>query len=341
MKALVSATLTALATLSLFCPGCSSISSSASDALDDACRDARRRAAVNRTGCTTPEKCFTVGASADRSHDADLEPLTAGSFLLAAYEPQDSELDLDTDTQPSADDPYQPGADFFEALKSDLKHMPRDLWSDTKTVFTDKTNLTILLIAGGASVAVRDSGADDCFEDKFDRSRALSTEWGDVFGALGNPGTHFAFAGLMYAYGVLEQDRHTYGVAKTLTSALAINGATTVLLKLAACTEVPNGEDWGWPSGHTSSSVALAAVLDEYYGPVVGIPLYLVSGLVALERMDDREHHFSDIVFGAALGYVVGKTVAQKHQPEIFGGKITPYINPESGNAGLAWVKGF
>jgi len=47
--------------------------------------------------------------------------------------------------------------------------------------------------------------------------------------------------------------------------------------------------------------MTLAAVLDEYYGPLVGIPLYGLAGMVGLERMDDREHHFSDVVFGAVL----------------------------------------
>ena len=66
-----------------------------------------------------------------------------------------------------------------------------------------------------------------------------------------------------------------------------------------------------------------------------------LSGLVAYERMDDREHHFSDVVFGAALGFVVGKTVAKGHSPEIFGGQIVPYVSPYSGGSGLAWVKSF
>jgi hypothetical protein len=57
--------------------------------------------------------------------------------------------------------------------------------------------------------------------------------------------------------------------------------------------------------------------------------------------MDDREHHFSDVLFGAALGYIVGKTVARDHSPEILGGRIIPYVDPYHGTSGLAWLKSF
>jgi len=73
----------------------------------------------------------------------------------------------------------------------------------------------------------------------------------------------------------------------------------------------------------------------------VGVPLYAMAAFVGFERMDDREHHFSDVLFGAALGYIVGKTVAEGHAPEIFGGKISPYVDPYYGSSGLAWVKEF
>jgi hypothetical protein len=231
-----------------------------------------------------------------------------------------------------------PRGDLWTTVSRDLGDMPKELWTDAKATFTDTTNLMVLGVAGGASLALRPR-ADDHIEDKFDRSRALSPVWGDVFGALGNPGTHFALAGAWYLAGALQQDTKTYEVGKTLFSALAINGTVTVALKLAACTDAPNGEPWAWPSGHTSSSVCFAAVMHEVYGPWVGVPLYGVAGMVALERLDDGEHHFSDVVFGAALGWVVGHTVASGHRPRIFGGEVLPYADPGTGAAGLVWVK--
>jgi len=231
-----------------------------------------------------------------------------------------------------------PRGDLWATVSGDLRAMPKDLWTDAKATFTDTTNLMVLGVAGGASLALRPE-VDDDIEDKYDRSRSLRPVWGDVFGALGNPGTHFALAGAWYLAGTLQHDSKTYEVGKTLFSALTINGAVTVALKAAACTDAPNGEPWAWPSGHTSSSVCFAAVMHEAYGPWVGVPLYGVAGMVALERLDDREHHFSDVVFGAALGWVVGHTVASGHRPRIFGGEVLPYADPGTGAAGLVWVK--
>ncbi len=229
---------------------------------------------------------------------------------------------------------------FSEILKRDIKELPSSLWRDTKRVYTDKTNLAVLLIAGGASLAVRNT-VDDKWEHHFDRHRSLRSEWGDLGGALGNPGVHLGIAALGYYCGVKGGDTKLYYASKALFNALVINDLSTVMLKLAACTDSPNGEHFAWPSGHMSSSVCLAAVLDKYYGHKVGIPLYLLAGFVGFERMDDREHHFSDIVFGAALGYVIGKTVADGHSPEVLGGRVVPYIDPYDGRSGIAWVKDF
>ena len=230
---------------------------------------------------------------------------------------------------------------FSEILKRDVKNLPSSLWKDTKRVYLDKTNLAILLVAGGASLAVRYGGVDDKWEHHFHRARTLNPEWGDLGGALGNPGIHLGLAALGYYCGIKGGDTKMYRVSKTLFNALIINDVSTVLLKTAACTDSPNDEHYAWPSGHMSSTVCLAAVLDKYYGHKVGIPLYLMSGFVGLERMDDREHFFSDIVFGAALGYVIGKTVADGHSPEVLGGKIVPYVNPYQTSSGIAWVKDF
>ncbi len=227
---------------------------------------------------------------------------------------------------------------FSDIFKRDIKALPRSLWQDTKRVYTNKDNLMILMLGGGASLAVRNT-VDERWEDQFRRHRSFRPEWGDTAGVLGNPGVHLALAAAQYYFGGKSGDTRTYHVGKTLFNALIINDLSTVLLKAAASTRSPNGEGYSWPSGHVSSTVCLAAVMDKYYGHKVGIPLYLLSGFVGFERMDDREHNFSDIVFGAVLGYVVGKTVADGHSPELLGGKIYPYATPSGSQSGVVWVR--
>ncbi len=123
--------------------------------------------------------------------------------------------------------------------------------------------------------------------------------------------------------------------------ALATNGLSTLAIKYVSNRDSPNGEAFAFPSGHTSSSVTFATVMHEAYGPWVGLPLYGLSAFVAIERLDDGEHWVSDVVFGAALGWVVGRTVAEGRRPEIFGGEIAPYVSPDGGLSGIAWIKTF
>ncbi|MFC1781961.1 phosphatase PAP2 family protein [Planctomycetota bacterium] len=229
-----------------------------------------------------------------------------------------------------------------DVLTDDLLQLPGAMWEDSKQMVARPENIAILLVGGGASGYVR-CAHDDEFDDHF-KGHNYNTFGSDFtigVGAAGNPVTHFALAGSSYMYGLLADDEHTRAVSGSLMEALALNGLLTLGLKGIAQDHCPNGESLAWPSGHTSSTVTLATVMNEYYGPWVGVPLYALSGFVMYERMETREHWASDLVFGAALGYVVGKTVAQQYKPQLFGMDVVPYINPENGSAGLALAKRF
>ena len=98
---------------------------------------------------------------------------------------------------------------------------------------------------------------------------------------------------------------------------------------------------YAWPSGHTASSFTVASVLDEFYGPQIGIPAYAAAGFVGYRMMDAGDHWASDVLFGGVLGWVVGHTVAGKHkQLEVAGFEVVPYFS-ESGANGIALVRQF
>lgn len=234
---------------------------------------------------------------------------------------------------------------FFETVKRDLKYLPKDLWRDTKRVYGNPLNLVILGTTYGGSLALQQSGVDDHiaghFNDRHDFRPAhhhFKEDWRDAFGAIGNPGTHFALAGAWYLVGQQSMDDKTFEVGRTLFSALAINGVTVLLGQAATYDRAPNGERGTFPSGHTSSSFVFASVMHEAYGHLVGAPLYALATLAAYERVEDGEHYFSDVVMGAVLGTVVGHSVASGRDPEFFGWKLLPYASTDGG-AGLAFVK--
>lgn len=227
---------------------------------------------------------------------------------------------------------------LFETIGRDLKEAPRTLWRDTKATYGNPWNLAFLVGAGGASLALRPE-ADDRVEDHFRKHHTFPQGERDTFDWLGNPGTGFAIAGLMYVAGQTLQEAKTYEVGKRAFSALIITDLSTLLLKAAANTHGPNGENFSWPSGHVSSTVALATILNDAYGPLVGAPAYGVAVFSGIERLDSREHHLSDVVFGAALGWVVAESVMKEHRNEIFGGELVPYWDLDRATAGIAWVK--
>jgi membrane-associated phospholipid phosphatase len=216
---------------------------------------------------------------------------------------------------------------FLSSFINDSINWPERILLDANDILLRYDNLAGLLLAGGASIAIHQSNADKELARHFIKHRVFESSIVDEsLNALGCPGTHFAAAGLWYALSAEDGDQFNKERAWTMMTALAITGLTTVGLKAIRDNETPNGKAWAWPSGHTSSSFTAAAVLDEFYGPGVGIPAYMLAGLVGFRMMDAGDHWASDVVFGATLGWVVGHTVAGKQKKlELAGFEVLPY----------------
>jgi membrane-associated phospholipid phosphatase len=229
-----------------------------------------------------------------------------------------------------------PGETFGQVVKSDLLGAPRKIWSGTKHTFANTTNLIILGAAFGADRVAREN-LDGHIRAEFRNEKGSLAETGDFGSVAGNPFLHFGIAAAWYGISVDRRDVKNYAFSKTLIEALVVNDLWTMLFKVGMDDHSPNGEWGGWPSGHMSSSVAFASVVHEYYGWGPAIPLYLLSGYVGATRLQDREHDFSDLVFGAALGWCVGHSVVKGELPQIGGFTALPYGG--NGVGGLMFVK--
>jgi hypothetical protein len=142
-----------------------------------------------------------------------------------------------------------------------------------------------------------------------------------------------------YAFTVWRQDDYEHQMMTSLISAYTLFGVSTLAIKGIADTKRPsdgwNGGNYGFPSWHDGSLFAMSAVIDEYEGHWIGVPLYILSGLVGWSRIDTRDHDLSDVVFGGVLGYVIGKSVAGR---ALYGDShlhIVPFIHPSEGTAGV------
>jgi len=229
--------------------------------------------------------------------------------------------------------------DFWPSFGRDGKEFVWMLWDDAKATATNPFSLVCLGLAGATGIALSGENGNDQVERHFDKHAGINDFWDTVGDAGGNPGLHFAVAGTMYFTGMIRGDTKTYEVSKTLLSALALNGMATLALKAAAHTESPNGEEAGWPSGHTSSTFCMATVLYEAYGPWMGIPAFAFASFVGYERVDARNHDFSDVISGALIGIAIGHAVARNHEMKIFGMDVIPYADPYRGGMGLALSK--
>ena len=230
--------------------------------------------------------------------------------------------------------------DFWRSFGRDAKELPATIWDDTKSAFTDKWTLVGLTAAAAAGVAMDATNMNGSVADHYSKHDSqLNTFWDGVGDVGGNPGLHFALAGAMYFSSLYSGDDKNYEVAKTLINALAVNGLTTLALKGVTNSESPNGDDFGWPSGHTSSSFCLATVMHEAYGPWVGVPLFAMASYVGYERIDAGNHDFNDVISGALIGVFIGHAVYQGHEPKILGMDILPYTDPKTGAVGVALHK--
>jgi membrane-associated phospholipid phosphatase len=185
-----------------------------------------------------------------------------------------------------------------------LRRLPANLGRGVIGVF-HRDNL-VPLLAGGAATGIAS------IWDQEVREAAQPYDWGESLETAGGPIWSSVFVVGMFTAGRISHGTRFRAMTYDMLDAAVVNFGYTELLKLAVGRERPNGQDdKSFPSGHTSNSFALAAVVERHYGWKLGVPAYLVAGLVGASRIQQDKHYLSDVVAGAALGYVVGRTVVR------------------------------
>lgn len=130
----------------------------------------------------------------------------------------------------------------------------------------------------------------------------------------------------MLLAGQLSENRRLFDTGIVTLEALLIDGAATQTLKYAVGRERPDGsgDKRSFPSGHTSVTAALASSVSEMYDwdPKVAIPLFATVAIVGAARMESNMHYLSDVLGGAALGTLIGASVAKYHKKKTNGYKV-------------------
>jgi membrane-associated phospholipid phosphatase len=150
-----------------------------------------------------------------------------------------------------------------------------------------------------------------------------------VGNALGNPLYTLPPLGLVYLYGHFNEDPKARQASLLAVESLAISGAFTWTLKEIAQRPRPStGEsstswngpsrkiaDYSFPSGHSTAAFSIASVIAEEYGtnPYVPPIAYGLATLTGFARIYGNNHWASDVFFGGAIGYFIGKAVVRYH----------------------------
>jgi membrane-associated phospholipid phosphatase len=151
-----------------------------------------------------------------------------------------------------------------------------------------------------------------------------------------------ATAGSIYLTGLFTHDEHARR-AGVLSAEAGVDvfflyeGAKLIFNRERPYTNYGKGEffagnftDGAFPSGHAALTWALASVIaHEYPKWPVELAMYGAATAVATTRVTGGQHFPSDVFFGSAMGYLVGRYVANKdkhatqHDPAHAGNKLS------------------
>jgi membrane-associated phospholipid phosphatase len=170
---------------------------------------------------------------------------------------------------------------------------------------------------------------DDVIRDYFQRNQ---TEWKDnadkyFFDPLGKGYYLIPLSVGFWAVGELTDNQRATRVGLTSIKAFTITAVFTLALKYATQRHRPGANDppdpriwegpfgsWdhnSFPSGHSSVVFAVAAVFASEYSETIWVPVlsYSLAGLTAVSRVYNDKHWASDVIFGSALGFFIGKFI--------------------------------
>jgi membrane-associated phospholipid phosphatase len=208
---------------------------------------------------------------------------------------------------------------LFRNLGEDFKHLPA------------KDNVYLALIGGGLAAAVHP--ADPSFNVHLRSHYTLVNNIYKPAKYLGDTPMQVALSVGTYSYGRLFDAPKASHLGMDLLRAQILTEALVQPLKFATHRQRPDlSNHQSFPSGHAAITFAAATVIERHLGWRRSLLGYALASYVASSRLHDNRHYLSDVVFGAAVGTIAGRTVTQ-HGRDIW--TLTP-VNVPGGVAILA-----
>ena len=148
--------------------------------------------------------------------------------------------------------------------------------------------------------------------------------------------------GGFYLAGALGNDNALQVAEDSFAASLIASGLVTPAIKLVAGRSRPRANvgiyhfkpfsaaNASFPSGHTTEAFALASVIANHYEETwVTCAAYSIAGLVGIARTYHDAHFASDVLAGAIIGTLVGKSVVSYNRDRRAGKiAVLPEIAP-------------
>jgi membrane-associated phospholipid phosphatase len=217
--------------------------------------------------------------------------------------------------QPPAQNPAPPQK---PVKKADLKEPPTPEHTGVRALFGNliedfqhlPSTTNLLIIAGGGAAAISVHPADVPVNNSM---VANFDQWNTFFAPgkyIGDTPEQIAGAIATFAYGRIMHQPKVSHFGMDLLQAQILGEILFNPIKVATQRLRPDGSDHlSFPSGHATITFATATVIERHLGWRKALLGYAIATYVAASRLHDDKHWLSDVVFGAAVGTVAGRTV--------------------------------
>ncbi len=172
----------------------------------------------------------------------------------------------------------------------------------------------LILMGSGASFAYLASRSEDPVSISLSLDYARLEGGIDLGDAYGDGRTIAVGAGGLLLAGWLGEEA-LGDMGKDVLASFAVASSYVWALKLGVGRERPSGGPHSFPSGHTAAAFSTVPALFHHGGTWVGLAATALAIGTAAGRMEDQKHYSSDVIFGAAVGFVAGRAVLGKSVP--------------------------
>lgn len=190
----------------------------------------------------------------------------------------------------------------------------RPLWRLVSDVGSDFKHLpsvdTAEWLAGGGALSLLVHPYDDNVNNRLAGKSWVHTAFGPGK-VIGYGATQFGAAAATMFWGRHFKQPKIVHLGTDLLRAQIMTQLITVGIKESVRRQRPDKSGgFSFPSGHASVTFASATVLERHLG-WHSFPAYVVASYVAASRLHENRHFISDVVFGAAIGAVCGRTTTR------------------------------